>query len=205
VHLFHYHLVANDVRALEARYVGKLGFGLVARYGRFGERAARSGPGVPWESLDRDGFEPRLIELQQGSVNVVLQPGNWQVPRLDHLGVVMDDEDDFQEVLVRALSWNLPVQERSSARTFVSTNMGYRVEVHPPRPWIEELVAEQDELALADLQLRATEPGQKAAALADILGLDLADGDAVDVGGARVEFLDGGPDGRPELYAERFV
>jgi hypothetical protein len=83
--------------------------------------------------------------------------------------------------------------------------MGYRVEVHPPRPWIEELVAEQDELALADLQLRATEPGQKAAALADILGLDLADGDAVDVGGARVEFLDGGPDGRPELYAERFV
>jgi hypothetical protein len=205
VHLFHYHLVASDVHALEARYVGKLGFGLVARYGRVGERAARSGPGVPWESLEGEGFEPRLIELQRGAVNVVLQPGSWHVPRLDHLGVVMDDEDDFQAVLVRALSWNLPVQERSSARTFVSTNMGYRVEVHPPRPWIDELVAAQDELALADLQLRSTEPGQKAAALADILGLDLADGAAVEVGGARVEFFDGGPDGRPELYAERFT
>ncbi len=33
VHLFHYHLVTSKVRLVEARYVGKLGFELVARYG----------------------------------------------------------------------------------------------------------------------------------------------------------------------------
>jgi hypothetical protein len=41
-------------------------------------------------------------------------------------------------------------------------------------------------------------------ALADILGLDAADG-AVDVGGTIVRFVPGGPEGRPELYAERFT
>ena len=32
--LFHYHLVTSKVRQVEARYLGKLGFELVARYGR---------------------------------------------------------------------------------------------------------------------------------------------------------------------------
>jgi catechol-2,3-dioxygenase len=34
VQLFHYHLVTSKVREVEARYVGKLGFDLVARHGR---------------------------------------------------------------------------------------------------------------------------------------------------------------------------
>ena len=57
---------------------------------------------------------------------------------------------------------------------------------------------------MAELQLRADDPGQKAGALADILGLDV-DHDAVAVGDSVVRFLPGGPEGRPELYAERFV
>ena len=32
--LFHYHLVTSQLRDVEARYLGKLGFNLVARYGR---------------------------------------------------------------------------------------------------------------------------------------------------------------------------
>src|SRR5262249_27259711 len=36
VRLFHYHLVTSKVRQAEARYLGKLGFELVARYGRIG-------------------------------------------------------------------------------------------------------------------------------------------------------------------------
>ena len=37
MHLFHYHLVTSELRDVEARYIGKLGFDLVARYGRVGD------------------------------------------------------------------------------------------------------------------------------------------------------------------------
>jgi hypothetical protein len=204
VHLFHYHLVTSQVRTVEARYLGKLGFGLVARYGRVGERPVTTEPGVSWETLERDGFKLRLTEVQRGSLNVVIQPGLWRVPRIDHIGVVMEDEDDYLAMLARAASWNLPVQDRSRRRTFVSTGTGYRVEVHPPRPWIDELLVHRGELAIADLRLRTSEPHQKASALADLLGLGDARGGSVEVGAARVQFLPGGPEGRPELYAERF-
>jgi hypothetical protein len=133
---------------------------------------------------------------------VVVQPGHWRTPRVDHLGIALD-EDDFQSVLGRAMQWNLRVQEHGGRRTFVATNAGYRLEVHPPRDWIEELLAESHELRLAELQLLADEPETKAGALADILGLVTEDS-AVEVGGTVVRFLPGGPEGRPELYGERF-
>jgi len=202
VHLFHYHLVTSQLREVEARYLGRLGFDLVARYGRVGDDHVAVEPGVSWERLDHDGFKLRLSELERGAVNVVIQPGHWRIPRVDHIGVALD-EDDFQSVLGRAMQWNLRVQEHGGRRTFVATNAGYRLEVHPPREWIDELLALQDELKLAELQLRADEPETKAGALADILGLEVAN-DAVDVGGSLVRFLPGGPEGRPELYGERF-
>jgi hypothetical protein len=203
VHLFHYHLVTSQLRDVEARYLGKLGFDLVARYGRIGDEHVAVEPGVSWEKLDHDGFKLRLSELERGAVNVVVQPGHWRVPRVDHLGVALD-EDDFQSVLGRAMQWNLRVQEHGGRRTFVATNAGYRLEVHPPREWIDELLAEADELRLAELQLRADEPETKAGALADILGLELQ-GDSVQVGETLVRFLPDGPEGRPELYGERFI
>jgi hypothetical protein len=205
VHLFHYHLVTSQVRNVEARYLGKLGFRLVARYGRVGERAVTAEPGVPWERLERDGFTLRLTEVQRGALNVVLQQGVWRVPRVDHVGVVMDDEDDYDAVLERAASWNLPVQDRSSRRTFVSTGAGYRLEVHPPRPWIDDLLAARDELVLDELRLRTTEPYEKASALGDLLDLNAVDGSSLEIGGARLQFVSGGPEGRPELFAERFL
>jgi hypothetical protein len=203
VNLFHYHLVTSELRDVEARYVGKLGFDLVARYGRVGENHVSAEPGAAWEQLDQEGFRLRLTELQRGAVNVVVQPGHWRVPRIDHFGIVLD-EDDFQAVLARAAHWNLPVQERGSRRTFVSTNAGYRIEVHPPREWIDELLEREDEFRLDELQLKVDRPEHKASVLADILGLQMI-GDAVDVGEALVRFMPGGPEGRPELYAERFV
>lgn len=202
MHLFHYHLVTSQLREVEARYLGRLGFDLVARYGRVGDDHVAVEPGLSWERLDRDGFKLRLSELERGAVNVVIQPGHWRIPRVDHIGVALD-EDDFQSVLGRAMQWNLRVQEHGGRRTFVATNAGYRLEVHPPREWIEELLALQDNLKLAELQLRADEPETKAGALADILGLEMAN-NAVDVGGTIVRFLPGGPEGRPELYGERF-
>ncbi|HEX4680620.1 MAG TPA: hypothetical protein VH210_15580 [Gaiellaceae bacterium] len=200
--LFHYHLVTSQLRDVEARYLGKLGFNLVARYGRVGEEHVAVEPGVPWEKLDLDGFKPRLSELERGAVNVVVQPGHWRVPRVDHIGLALDEEE-FQAVLGRAMQWNLRVQEHGGRRTFVATNAGYRIEIHPPREWIDNLLSEPEALKLTELQLRADDPEAKAGALADILDAELAE-NSVLIGDAVVTFLAGGPEGRPELHGERF-
>ncbi len=201
--LFHYHLVTSKVRQAEARYLGKLGFALVARHGRVGDEQASFEAGTPWEELDRLGFRLRLSELQRGAVNVVLQPGHWEVPRLDHLGVMLD-EDVFADVLARADARGLRVQEHAGRRTFVATNVGYRLEVHPPREWIAELLVHEDQLRLAELQLRADDPVAKAAALRELLELEASDSE-VGIGKTVVRFMPGGPQGRPELHAERFA
>ncbi|MGZ4401104.1 MAG: hypothetical protein ACXVYM_09560, partial [Gaiellaceae bacterium] len=178
--LFHYHLVTSQLRDVEARYLGRLGFRLVARHGRIGENHRSFESGTSWEELDRIGFKLRLSEIERGAVNVVVQPGHWKVPRVDHIGLALD-EDEFEDVLRRATEWKLRVQEHAGRRTFVATNAGYRLEVHPPRDWIEELLDRSDEFSLAELQLKADRPDQKAGVLADILGLDLRR-DAVEVG-----------------------
>ncbi len=82
MHLFHYHLVTSKVREVEARYLGKLGFTLVARHGRIGEDTTSFESGYGWEDLDRMGFKLRLSALERGGVNVVVQPGQWEFPEL---------------------------------------------------------------------------------------------------------------------------
>lgn len=201
--LFHYHLVTSRVREVEARYIGKLAFGLVARHGRIGEELTSYEPGVSWNELDAMSFKLRLTELEKGAVNVVIQPGQWPMPRVDHLGLVLD-EDEFDAALARAEGNDLRVQEHGGRRTFVSTNAGYRLELHPPREWIDELLEQSDDLRLAELHLRADDPGAKAKALAEILDAN-RDGSDVEVGGTVVRFVRGGPQGRPELYGELFV
>ena len=200
--LFHYHLVTSDVRGVEARYLGKLGFRLIARYGRIGEDQVHFEAGVSWEELEQKGFRHRLSELERGAVNVVVQPGQWPLPRVDHLGVALED-DEFHEVLERATKRRLRVQEYPGRRTFVATEAGYRLEVHPQREWIDELLGNADELRLEELHLRADDPAAKAEALCRLLELDQAEGDVV-VGETTVRFLPDGPRGRPELHAELF-
>src|ERR1051326_4694871 len=92
VDLFHYHLVTSRVREVEARYIGKLGFDLVARHGRIGEDLQSFEPGMSWAELDEAGFKLRLSELELGAVNVVVQPGQWPLPRVDHLGLARSEE-----------------------------------------------------------------------------------------------------------------
>lgn len=203
MHLFHYHLVTSQLRDVEARYLGRLGFHLIARHGRIGENHRSFESGTSWEELDRIGFKLRLSEIERGAVNVVVQPGHWKVPRVDHIGIALD-EDEFEEVLGRANEAKLRVQEHAGRRTFVATNAGYRLEVHPPRDWIEELLGDDDELRLAELHLRADDPDEKAAALAALLDLEQSDR-SVDVNGTVVRFVPGGPEGRPELHAELFA
>jgi catechol 2,3-dioxygenase-like lactoylglutathione lyase family enzyme len=200
--LFHYHLVTSNVREVEARYLAQLGFRLVARYGRIGEDQVHYEAGISWEELERTGFRHRLSELERGAVNVVVQPGQWPLPRVDHLGVALDD-DEFQEVLARATRLQLRVQEYPGRRTFVATDAGYRLEIHPQRDWIDELLENVDELRLAELHLRADDPDAKAEALSMLLDVDQSDGQVV-LGDTAVRFLPDGPRGRPELYAEVF-
>jgi hypothetical protein len=203
VKLFHYHLVTSMVRQVEARYVGKLAFHLVARHGRIGDEYQSFEPGVSWEQLDEMGFKLRLTELERGAVNVVVQPGQWELPRVDHFGLALD-EDEFQEVVERAVEKELRIQAHGGRRTFIATNAGYRLEVHPPREWLDELLEDADRFRLGELHLRADDAPHKAAALAEVLGLEPR-GTAVDVGETVVRFLPDGPQGRPQLEAELFL
>jgi hypothetical protein len=203
VHLFHYHLVTSRVREVEARYIGKLGFDLIARHGRIGEDLTSYEAGVSWTELDAMGFKLRLCELELGSVNVVVQPGQWPVPRVDHLGFALDD-DEFEGAVERAEEAELRVQEHGGRRTFVSTNAGYRLELHPPRDWLDDLLGQAHRLRLSELHLRSDDPETKAEALADVLDCTRIGAD-VEVGETLVRFVPGGPQGRPELHAELFL
>ncbi|HUQ23777.1 MAG TPA: hypothetical protein VM049_12275 [Gaiellaceae bacterium] len=201
--LFHYHLVTSRVRQVEARYVGKLAFELVARHGRIGEDYQSFEAGVSWEELDEMGFKLRLSELERGSVNVVVQPGQWELPRVDHLGLALD-EDEFADVIDRAVERELRIQAHGGRRTFIATNVGFRLEVHPPREWLDELLGATDELQLRELHLLADDPDAKAMALAELLESE-REGTSVQVGDAIVRFLPGGPQGRPQLQAELLI
>ena len=200
MHLFHYHLVTAQVRQVEARYLGKLAFHLVARHGRIGEEYQSFEPGLSWEELDNMGFKLRLTELERGAVNVVVQPGQWELPRVDHLGLALD-EDEFADVIDRAVERELRIQAHGGRRTFIATNAGYRLEVHPPREWLDELLENTEELQLTELQLLADEPEAKAAILAELLDVE-RDETRVRIGDATVTFLPGGPQGRPQLHGE---
>jgi hypothetical protein len=201
--VFHYHLVTSRVRQVEARYLGKLGFDLIARYGRIGEDTSTFEAGTSWEELDRIGFKLRLSEFEHGAVNVVVQPGQWELPRVDHIGLALDD-DEFSAALERAAERELRVQEHGGRRTFIATGAGYRLELHPPREWIDELLEGRDRLRLAELHLRADDPIVKAETLAALLALKTENG-AVEVDDTVIRFVPGGPQGRPELHAELFV
>jgi len=203
VQLFHYHLVTSRVREVEARYIGKLAFDLVARHGRIGEDLTSYEPGVSWTELDALGFKLRLSELEKGAVNVVVQPGQWPTPRVDHMGLVLD-EDEFETALARAERNDLRVQEHGGRRTFVSTNAGFRLELHPPRDWLDDLLANGSELQLAELHLRADDPELKASTLGELLAVPYTS-DSVTVGQTIVRFVPNGPQGRPQLHAELFV
>jgi hypothetical protein len=200
VQLFHYHLVTSKVRLLEGRYLGKLGFELIGRYGWRGESSQWFEPGTSWEDLDAMGFRLRLVELARGAVNVVLQPGHWDVPRVDHFGIALD-EGEYETVIDRAGELGLKIQDHPGKRTFVTTEAGYRLEVHPPRDWIEDALSQADDLHLDEIHLRANDPEEKAVALAEILDLERTASE-VAVGDTVVRFLPDGPEGRPELVAE---
>jgi hypothetical protein len=133
----------------------------------------------------------------------VIQPGQWELPRVDHLGLALD-EDEFDDVIDRAATKELRIQAHGGRRTFIATNAGYRLEVHPPREWLDDLFTSASELRLTELHLLAEDPVAKAVALAELLELDRT-GASVEIGETLVRFLPDGPPGRPQLHAELFT
>jgi hypothetical protein len=96
------------------------------------------------------------------------------------------------------------VQEHGGRRTFVSTDAGYRLELHPPRDWIDDLLDNGHRLQLSELHLKSDDPEAKAEALAHVLDCERIGAD-VEIGETLVRFVPGGPQGRPQLHAELFV
>ena len=194
VQLFHYHLVTSKVRLLEARYLGKLGFELLGRYGWRGEASEWFEAGISWEELDAMGFRLRLVELARGAVNVVLQPGHWEQPRVDHIGVALD-EDGYTEALERAADLGLKIQDHPGKRTFIATEAGYRLEVHPPRDWIDELARRgATSCGSASSTCARRTRRRRRSRSPRSSGVDRLDPD-VAVGDTLVRFLPGGPGG----------
>ena len=168
--LFHYHLVTCKVREVEARYLAKLGFGLVARYGRIGEEHGAFEPGCRGTSSTQAGFRLRLTELERGAVNVVVQPGQWALPRVDHFGVALDETSSG-----RCSSGRRCGAARAGARRPPDVHRHLRR--LPPRgaPAARvdrELLGAADVLRLTELQLLADDPEAKAGALAELLDLE---------------------------------
>ena len=98
------------------------------------------------------------------------------------------------------------MQEHGGRRTFVATNAGYRLEIHPPRDWLEELLEAWRTSRSASSSCSPTSRRPKAEALAGLLDLEAQeDGTVVEVGETLVRFLPGGPAGRPELHGELFL
>ena len=160
--LFHYHLVTSKAREVEARYIGKLGFDLVARHGRIGEDLTSYEPGTSWDELDAAGFKLRLSELELGAVNVVIQPGQWPLPRVDHIGIALDD-DEYELAVARGRRERAPhpgarrAGARSSPPTPATGSSSTR-----PGDWIDDLLGRRDRLRLAELHLKADDPETKA-------------------------------------------
>lgn len=188
--LFHYHLMSSRLRDVESRYLN-VGFGLIGRYGSIGGEPAGYGVEHGWEELDELGFRLRLCELERDGVNVVLQPGRWEPPLVDHVGVLLP-QHRLDAVLARAAERGLKVQERDGRRTFVATGEGYRLELRRDPG---------GEVAPFELRLATDDPAAKAAALAGLLGLE-PEGAALAIGASVVRFLPGGPSGRPRFEAE---
>jgi hypothetical protein len=124
--LHHVHLLVSDVPAVEKEYAGA-GFAVVARYGYVGREYEGFPREVGWDELEERGFRLRLVELEQGGVNVVLMPSRFRERRLGHIGVVADPEERDRAI---AAAGRLGRSTRGGdVRRFVRTGGGFELEL----------------------------------------------------------------------------
>jgi hypothetical protein len=124
--LHHVHLLVPDVRAVEEEYA-EAGFVLVARYGYLEGEYEGFGPDVGRDELRERGFRLRLVELEQGAVNVVLMPSRFAERRLGHIGVVVDPAERDRALTAAG---RLGRSTRGGeVRKFVRTGGGFELEL----------------------------------------------------------------------------
>ena len=195
----------RELRDVEARYVGKLGFELVARYGRIGDEhvADRAGRLVG-EARPATGSSSGC-RSSSAAPSTSSSSRATGASRASTTSASRSTRTSSRRCSARATQWNLRVQEHGGRRTFVATNAGYRLEVHPPREWIDELLDEQGRAAASPSCSCAPTSPRRRRARSPTSSASRRTDNAVEVGGTVVRFVAGRPGGRPELYGERFA
>ena len=161
--------------------------------------------GVSWEKLDGDGFKLRLSELERGVGERRRAARALADPSASTTSASRSTRTSSSRLLGAGGRLE-PARAGARRPTDVHRHERRLPPRGPPASRVDRRSCSTSatEFRLTELQLRADEPRAKAGALADILGLE-RDGDAVLVGETLVSFLPGGPEGRPELYGERFA
>ena len=204
VQLFHYHLVTSRVREVEARYIGKLAFDLVARHGRIGEDLTSYEPGVSWERARRDGLQAPADRAREGS-------GQRRRPA----GPVADAARRPPRARARRGRVRGGARARRAER---SARPGAR---RPAHVRLDERRLPARAPPAARVDRRAARAGRRAPAVGAApqgrrpvgrrrrrsrrSSTSRRDGSDVEVGDTVVRFVRGGPQGRPELFGELFV
>ena len=168
-----------------------------ARANRRGAQVVRAGRLLG--GARRARLQAAADRARGGAVNVVVQPGQWPVPRVDHLGLVLDDEE-FDAALERARAAS------SASRSTAAAGRSYRRTRATGSSSIRRATGSTScssrttSCVSTELHLKAEDPAAKAEALAEILDAERRAND-VTIGDTVVRFVRGGPQGRPELTA----
>ena len=123
--VFHLHFYCQELKLYEEFFTKELGFKII---GRFSVKGGVLPENYEWEQIQNNKIRIRLIELQKGGVNIVIMLGKFEIPKLEHFGFILPS-NVFDETLIKARSAGLRVQERPN-RTFISSNLGFRIGIH---------------------------------------------------------------------------
>ena len=162
MHLFHYHLVTSELREVEARYLGKLGFDLVARYGRIGDDHVTVEPGV---SLG--GARPRRVQAPAVASSSAARSTSSSSPATGGCRASTTSASRSTRTSSRRCSQRAAQLEpaRAGARRPADVRLDERrlPARGAPAARLDRRPARSagDELRLAELQLRADEPGRE--------------------------------------------
>jgi hypothetical protein len=164
--------MTKGVKIMEDFYVKILGFQVLARYGYVNEEHTRFTPEVSWEELESKGARLRLVELQCGAVNLVLMPSKFQQTKLDHFGIILD-EQTFENVFQVAEELDLK-SSRSPERSFIATPFGFKIELHPN---VQDRYAFSEEdfhqIRITEISLGSQAADQLSHLLSKLLNVDL--------------------------------
>lgn len=185
IKLFHLHFFCKDIEEYEKFLMDNLGFNLLGRY------SVKDGllpDDMSWEKIKTDKVRLRLVELQKAAVNIVLMPGKFEQPKLEHFGFLLNHEL-FEHALLTAKELGLSIQERPK-RTFISSKLGFRLEIHKNTE--NNKVKEEDYslLSIKKLSFMIDQKDEFFSLLKKLFNLDSIE-NSVQVNGSKIEVESG--------------